>query len=369
METVNPNKLLRFKVSLVNENKEAKSTQKESGSQKVVHSQVTCDECGISPIVGVRYKCTVRNDFDVCEACEAKGNHPYPFVKITDPNHAPAVLFYAFQNESNPNHQSPHPFPHPHPRPWGRCGRRPPHPWGPPHDGPPAPSPFPHFRPRHGIPPFSRWDRCRGGYQSAPSNPTSDNGSNSKTNPTTEQQDDKDVEDIYDESRVNPIMAAVEAIAESFGAVESKEDDSQQQQQQQTNGRNSNYRNYELPKDKIHKMASNIAEMATSYLENGRNPLEAAAAFLGQRDSKPALRFVRHVTCPDSTLVPPGVVFCKTWRVRNDGKSAWPEGATLMHSSGDQLTFEDPVALDILPGPGEEIDITVHLKGIHSTRF
>jgi hypothetical protein len=50
------------------------------------HAQVTCDECGISPIVGARFKCTVRHDFDLCSKCEGKVTaQPFPMIKIYDP--------------------------------------------------------------------------------------------------------------------------------------------------------------------------------------------------------------------------------------------------------------------------------------------
>jgi hypothetical protein len=35
--------------------------------ERPVHSTVICDGCGVHPIVGVRYKCSVRPDFDLCE--------------------------------------------------------------------------------------------------------------------------------------------------------------------------------------------------------------------------------------------------------------------------------------------------------------
>jgi len=152
----------------------------------------------------------------------------------------------------------------------------------------------------------------------------------------------------------------MDAFAKKFGAEESKESGSAFPQEQ-----HSNYHNFSLPQDNLHKMASNIAEMASSYLEK-EGIAELASTFLNAHipgnNNKPALRFVRHVTCPDGTLVPPSVPFCKTWRVRNDGKIAWPEGSVLVHSSGDQLTYEESAALETLPGPGEEVDITINLK-------
>jgi hypothetical protein len=57
------------------------------GSDKVVHHGVICDGCQATPIVGMRYKCTVCPDFDLCEACEVKGAHPveHPLVKLRQP--------------------------------------------------------------------------------------------------------------------------------------------------------------------------------------------------------------------------------------------------------------------------------------------
>jgi len=49
----------------------------------VIHSAVCCDGCGVSPIVGNRYKCTVCSNFDYCENCEEKNSeiHQHPFFK------------------------------------------------------------------------------------------------------------------------------------------------------------------------------------------------------------------------------------------------------------------------------------------------
>ena len=182
--------------------------------------------------------------------------------------------------------------------------------------------------------------------------------------------EDEFTDDVYDETLPsgNPIRAAVDAFAEKLGAEESKESGSGIPTPLPQEDKRSNYHNFSLPQENLHNMASNIAEMASSYLEK-EGIAELASSFLNAHipgNSKPALRFVRHVTCPDGTLVPPSVPFCKTWRVRNDGKIAWPEGSVLVHSSGDQLTYEEPVALETLPGPGEEVDITVNLKCMYN---
>ena len=42
-----------------------------SETKKATHVGVKCNGCGVTPIVGVRYKCAVCQDFDLCEKCEA----------------------------------------------------------------------------------------------------------------------------------------------------------------------------------------------------------------------------------------------------------------------------------------------------------
>jgi len=52
-----------------------------------VHSGVTCDNCKISPIIGIRYKCANCDDYDLCATCEAKNihNNDHVFIKLTKP--------------------------------------------------------------------------------------------------------------------------------------------------------------------------------------------------------------------------------------------------------------------------------------------
>eukprot|EP00003_Mantamonas_plastica_P025215 TRINITY_DN488_c0_g1_i2.p1 TRINITY_DN488_c0_g1~~TRINITY_DN488_c0_g1_i2.p1 ORF type:complete len:468 (+),score=167.98 TRINITY_DN488_c0_g1_i2:1130-2533(+) len=43
---------------------------------QVVHQGITCDSCGVGPIVGTRYNCKECHDFDLCESCESAGVEP-----------------------------------------------------------------------------------------------------------------------------------------------------------------------------------------------------------------------------------------------------------------------------------------------------
>ncbi|KAL3685421.1 hypothetical protein R1sor_003443 [Riccia sorocarpa] len=52
------------------------STRVQGPVRKSVHHGVACDGCGKSPIVGVRYKSTVKEDYDLCSSCHAKAGAP-----------------------------------------------------------------------------------------------------------------------------------------------------------------------------------------------------------------------------------------------------------------------------------------------------
>jgi hypothetical protein len=53
-----------------------------------VWTGVTCDSCGASPIVGIRYKCGTCPNFDLCQICEANVEHPHSFLKLKQPEDA-----------------------------------------------------------------------------------------------------------------------------------------------------------------------------------------------------------------------------------------------------------------------------------------
>jgi sequestosome 1 len=57
----------------------------ENVSEPQLHPGIVCDGCN-GAVVGIRYKCTVCKDYDLCQACEAKGVHKeHAFAKISRP--------------------------------------------------------------------------------------------------------------------------------------------------------------------------------------------------------------------------------------------------------------------------------------------
>ena len=50
---------------------------------ETVHDGIKCDGCAAVPIMGVRYKCPICADYDLCASCEAKDIHAqHPLVKM-----------------------------------------------------------------------------------------------------------------------------------------------------------------------------------------------------------------------------------------------------------------------------------------------
>lgn len=71
-----------------------------SDKNKVVHKGFICDGCEMDPIVGIRYKCTFRDNYDLCEKCERdlQPSNPHPMLKIRHPSQAPKALYCTYEN-------------------------------------------------------------------------------------------------------------------------------------------------------------------------------------------------------------------------------------------------------------------------------
>eukprot|EP01032_Pedospumella_encystans_P032690 gene32690-36913_t len=59
-------------------------TTPKTSSNGTVHVDVECYECGMLPIIGVRYKSAFRADYDLCESCERKLLPREPMIKLTE---------------------------------------------------------------------------------------------------------------------------------------------------------------------------------------------------------------------------------------------------------------------------------------------
>jgi len=67
---------------------------------------VACDGCGVGPIIGIRYKCSVCKNFDFCEVCEERVVHEHPFIKILKPEESvPNLAENAHEEEHEQHHE------------------------------------------------------------------------------------------------------------------------------------------------------------------------------------------------------------------------------------------------------------------------
>jgi len=128
--------VLKFDIATANNNNTSQNNNnnnnngKSQNEEKPVHNHVVCDECGTNPITGIRYKCAVRENFDLCENCEAANIQPYPMIKIYHPDQAPMAILIALRDEEQgpPHHGRHHHGRHPHGRHHGGpFGGPPPH--------------------------------------------------------------------------------------------------------------------------------------------------------------------------------------------------------------------------------------------------
>lgn len=81
----------------------------EKPAPKVVHNGYTCDGCNTHPIVGIRYKCSKRHDYDLCEKCEQTMDVPYPMIKIRQPAAMPNEVRCEYQSPEKAAPQVPQP--------------------------------------------------------------------------------------------------------------------------------------------------------------------------------------------------------------------------------------------------------------------
>jgi hypothetical protein len=56
-----------------------------TGQFTIIHEAVPCVECKIHPIAGIRFKCIICENFDLCEFCEDVTSHPHALLKLKTP--------------------------------------------------------------------------------------------------------------------------------------------------------------------------------------------------------------------------------------------------------------------------------------------
>jgi len=100
----------------VKSQQESKNISNEANEEKQIHAGITCDGCQKFPLTGIRYKCGVCPDYDLCSGCEATGKHDrvHPLIKITSSDACPNfhyVGLHEFFKHSCRRRRSCHSFP------------------------------------------------------------------------------------------------------------------------------------------------------------------------------------------------------------------------------------------------------------------
>ncbi len=72
-----------------------------------------------------------------------------------------------------------------------------------------------------------------------------------------------------------------------------------------------------------------------------------------------AAQFVADVTIPDGTVLAPGAVFKKTWRLKNIGTCTWTTNYSLVYASGEKFSGPTSAKLPVSVAPGQTVDVTI----------
>ena len=93
-----------------------------------------------------------------------------------------------------------------------------------------------------------------------------------------------------------------------------------------------------------------VTPTVTATLEPGITPSATTCVFDGA--------YVADVTVPDGTVFAPGVLFTKTWSLRNSGNCTWEQGVQLVLTGGDSMNSAGAASLaGIVPGEVFQVSI------------
>lgn len=352
----------------------------------VVHDGVTCDECGIFPIRGLRFKCTVRDNFDLCERCESNKKQPYPMIKISDPSQSPVAVFCALRDESESGRG-------PQSCPWKRGGYRRFNQPG--HantaettataagaGGESAGAEGPCWKRRW----ERRGERCGRKLRETVA-PFVEAFDKFVKDPANLGDSGADMTRAFSEA-VNNLTGAVAAVVDPFGVSQKENSENVASTQKEVEASLEDQLMQEViqesllmnevanafAREKLPESTATASASAASASATSASSSRVAVTQPAPTLSKPSLRFIRDVTYPDSTIVQPGTRFRKIWKVRNDGAQNWPDGVVLVPAGGDLMCPEN--IKEPLPAvaTGEEVEIGLDLRaplssGMHTAYF
>lgn len=371
----------------------------------VVHAGVVCDGCDMSPIVGTRYKCAVRSDFDLCEACEngAGSDSPFPFLKIRTPANAPAAIVCLLKPDqpssveeasaaksgrgrSGVRNRGQAPGLSQERRAWQRGG------WGEGRRNYPrwmrdlarrqaaasaavAAGIPPGVDVVRGAPPAWCGTRMQSRMQKTEdvSKPTAVAGTTNSV-PQDPPTRPASVADSSVDGMDQPIGVADEGDATNAETTAMTPDDNTKTPATSTTDASPTDASPTLTasavaeasqsKEQHDMLAASMRSLASSMTASfpinsvPHDKPRSSTTADGKPQGKPMARFVTDVSVADGSPLPPNTRFVKTWCMRNDGAIVFPAGCRLMPSGGDLMEGpEEGVAVE-QRSPGEEFHVS-----------
>ena len=77
---------------------------------KEIHDGIKCQKCFMEPIVGIRYKCSICKEYNLCENCEKENeetnDHPHIFLKIIKKGQTIPKISYIENDKNEKNQES-----------------------------------------------------------------------------------------------------------------------------------------------------------------------------------------------------------------------------------------------------------------------
>jgi len=302
-------------------------------ARRDIHHGVTCDGCGVKPIEGVRYKCLVCPNFDLCAKCEEKNQHPsgHTLLKLKERRGhggcGPRGFGFGPFGPKFRFRGGPHTFgfgPHqggPHVFGFGPHG---------PHHGPHFFRAFhgPHgpHGPHHGHGPHFRHGFLGGLF--------------------------KNLFGGYGEGRW------AEKCARRAEKCHRKEEGAQEKCARRAE---KCLRKEEAAQNKCARRAEKCLRKEERAMEKCARRAEKCSRKWARKESAFAADFVQDVNIPDGSVVGPGTVI-KQWKLKNAGSAKWPEGSKIIFLRGarellsEREEFEAPLA-----EPGQVVEVAVPL--------
>ena len=77
---------------------------------KEIHDGIKCEKCFMEPIIGIRYKCSICKEYNLCENCEKENeeanDHPHIFLKIIKKGQTIPKISYIENDKNEKNQES-----------------------------------------------------------------------------------------------------------------------------------------------------------------------------------------------------------------------------------------------------------------------